>query len=75
VEKNMIVTDVLNSKVKNLPFAAQTEVLHFVEFLSQKYEQQESEGKQWSEFSLDQAMKDLEDETPYSEEDLQEKWR
>ena len=71
----MIVTEVLSSKMKNLPLAAQTEVLHFVEFLSQKYEQQESEDKQWSEFSLDQAMKGLEDETPYSEEDLQEKWR
>ena len=71
----MIVTEVVNSKMQNLPVAAQTEVLHFVEFLSQKYQQQESEDKQWSEFSLNQAMKDLEDETPYSEEDLQEKWR
>ena len=68
----MIVTEVLNSKMKNLPVAAQTEVLHFVEFLSQKYEQQESENNQWSKFSLDQAMKGLEDETTYSEEDLQE---
>ncbi len=71
----MIATEVLNSKMQNLPVAAQTEVLHFVEFLSQKYEQQETEDKQWSEFSLAQATKDLEDETPYSEEDLQEKWR
>ena len=70
----MIVTEVINSKMQNLPVAAQTEVLHFVEFLSQKYEQQESEDKQWAEFSLAQAMKGLEDETPYSEEDLQEKW-
>ena len=71
----MIVTDVLSSKMKNLPVAAQTEVLHFVEFLSQKYEQQESADNQWSEFSINRAMKGLEDETPYSEEDLQEKWR
>ena len=71
----MIVTDVLSSKMKNLPVAAQTEVLHFVEFFSQKYEQQESEDNQWSEFSINQAMKGLENETPYSEEDLQEKWR
>ncbi len=71
----MIVTEVLNSKMQNLPVAAQNEVLHFVEFLSQKYERQESEDKQWSEFSLDQAMKGLEDETAYGEEDLQEKWR
>jgi hypothetical protein len=70
----MVVTEVINSKIQVLPDAAQTEVLHFVEFLSQKYEQA-NEDKQWSEFSLNQAMKGLEDETPYSEEDLQEKWR
>lgn len=71
----MVVSEVINSKMQSLPVAAQTEVLHFVEFLSQKYERQESEDKQWSEFSLDQAMKGLEDETTYNEEDLQEKWR
>ena len=71
----MIATEVLNSKMQNLPVAAQNEVLHFVEFLSEKYEQKENENKQWAEFSLDQAMKGLEDETAYSEEDLQEKWR
>ena len=71
----MVVSEVVNSKMQSLPVAAQNEVLYFVEFLSQKYEQQESEDKQWSEFSLNQAMKGLEDETPYSEEDLQEKSR
>ena len=71
----MVVTEVINSKMQNLPVIAQTEVLHFVEFLSQKYEQESNEDKQWSEFSLNQAMKRLEDETPYSEDDLQEKWR
>lgn len=71
----MVVTEVINSKMQNLPIDAQTEVLHFVEFLSQKYEQEEYEDKQWSEFSLNQAMRGLENETTYSEEDLQEKWR
>jgi hypothetical protein len=71
----MLVTEVINSKMQTLPTAAQTEVLHFVEFLSQKYEQESNEDKQWSEFSLNQAMKGLEDETTYTEEDLQEKWR
>ena len=71
----MIVTEVINSKMQNLPVIAQTEVLHFVEFLSQKYEQESNEDEQWSELSLNQAMKGLEDETPYNEEDLQEKWR
>ncbi len=71
----MVVSEVVNSKMQSLPVAAQTEVLHFVEFLSQKYERQESEDNQWSKFSLDQAMKGLEDETPYNEEDIQERWR
>ena len=71
----MVVSEVVNSKMQSLPVAAQNEVFHFVEFLSQKYEQQESEDKQWAEFSLDLAMKGLEDETPYNEDDLQEKWR
>ena len=70
----MIVTEVINSKMQGLPIYAQTEVMHFVEFLSQKYEQQEREDLHWSDFSLAQSMKGLEDETPYSEEDLQEKW-
>ena len=71
----MVVTEILNSKLQTLPISAQTEVLHFVEFLAQKFEQEESEDKQWSEFSLAQAMKGLEDETAYTEADLQEKWR
>lgn len=71
----MISTEIINSKIRMLPISAQTEVLHFVEFLSRKYEAQENEDNQWSEFSLNQAMKGLEDETLYSEEDLQEKWR
>jgi hypothetical protein len=71
----MIVTEEVNSKLRTLPVSAQTEVLHFVEFLAYKVEQETSEDKQWSEFSLAQAMKGLEDETDYTEEDLQEKWR
>lgn len=71
----MVVSEAVNSKMQSLTVAAQNEVLHFVEFFSQKYERQENEDKQWSEFSLDQAMKGLEDETPYGEADLQEKWR
>ena len=70
----MISTETIQSKMQSLPVAAQTEVLHFLEFISQKYEQETNEDKQWSEFSLAQSMKGLEDETPYTQEDLQEKW-
>lgn len=52
-------------------------VLHFIEFLAQKFEQKADENKQWSDFSLSQVMKGLEnDDLPeYTEADLKEKWR
>lgn len=73
----MIVTDQVTDKLQKLPIAAQKEVLHFIEFLAQKFEQKADEDKQWSDFSLSQAMKGLEnDDLPeYTEADLKEKWR
>lgn len=74
----MIVSEKINQKVEKLPIAIQLEVLDFVEFVAQKARiNSEDEGKQWAEFSLNQAMKGLEEEeTPeYTEADLKEKWR
>lgn len=75
----MIVSEKINQKVEKLPIAIQLEVLDFVEFVAQKAERinSEDEGKQWAEFSLNQAMKGLEDEETleYTEADLKEKWR
>jgi hypothetical protein len=55
------------------------EVLDFVEFVAQKAENQNlaEENGQWAEFSLNQAMKGLEEEDfpEYTEADLKEKWR
>lgn len=73
----MIVAEQVNDKLQKLPIAAQEEVLHFIEFLAQKYVENGDEDKQWSEFSLAQATRGLEDEDfpEYTEADLKEKWR
>lgn len=77
--QNMVVTEQINSKLQRLPTLYQQEVLHFVEFLSQKAMrgEAETEEKLWSDFSLTQAMRGLEDDdTPeYTEADLKEQWR
>lgn len=75
----MAVTEQINYKLQKLPTLYQQEVLHFVEFLSQKAMrgETETEEKVWSDFSLIQAMRGLEDDdTPeYTEADLKVKWR
>ena len=59
-------------KIKSLPEDKQTEILHFIDFISKKVK--EEERKQWSEFSLTSAMRGLETEdTLYSLEDIKEK--
>ncbi|MDQ3063675.1 MAG: DUF2281 domain-containing protein [Acidobacteriota bacterium] len=77
--RGMVVTEQINSKLQRLPTLYQQEVLHFIEFLSQKAMrvEAETEEKLWSDFSLTQAMRGLEDDdTPkYTEADLKEKWR
>ena len=73
----MMVAEEVNNKLRKLPLAAQEEVLHFIEFIAQKFEQKFDEDKQWSEFSLAQAMCGIEDEdaNDYTEADLKGKWR
>ena len=77
--QGMVVTEQINSKLQRLPNLYQQEVLHFVEFLSQKAMRGETETKEklWSDFSLTQAMRGLEDnDAPeYTEADLKVKWR
>ena len=78
--QDMVVTEQINSKIQKLPTLYQQEVLHFIEFLSQKAMREgdaEIEEKLWTDFSLTQAMNGLEDDdTPeYTEADLKEKWR
>ena len=75
----MIAAEQINSKLQRLPTLYQQEVLHFIEFLSQKAKRRESETEEklWADFSLTQAMLGLEDDdTPeYTEADLKEQWR
>jgi hypothetical protein len=75
----MIVREKINQKLEKLPIEIQLEILDFVEFVAQKAEKQNAseENRQWTDFSLAQAMKGLEnEETPeYTEADLKEKWR
>ncbi|WP_290785204.1 DUF2281 domain-containing protein [Halomonas sp.] len=74
----------LIAKVSRLPEFRQQEVLDFVTFLEQRYghaEPAEAEQLDWSEqqfraMSIEQAMRDDENEPDlYSEEDLMEKWQ
>jgi len=67
----MVFADKLIEKIKSLPEEKQVEVLDFVDFLQGKFE--EEERREWSSFSLDSAMREIEDDnTLYSLEDLKE---
>ncbi len=70
-------TEQITDRLEKLPPPLQREVLDFIEFLSQKVAQGEAnEDAHWEKFSLAQAMKGLEDEdSPYSEADVKERWR
>ncbi len=67
----MGVADRIIEKVKSLPEEKQTEVLDFVDFLEKKIKEEENRG--WSKFSLESAMRGMEDEeTLYTLNDLKE---
>ena len=75
----MVVSEKINRTVEKLPFEVQLQVLDFVEFVARKAEKinADDEEKRWEDFSLNQAMKGLEDEEmpEYTEADLKERWR
>jgi hypothetical protein len=63
--------------VSQLPATRQQEVVNFVLFLEQQCRQNHSDwsDQPFSEMSVDQAMRDLEDEPEiYTEGDLKERW-
>ena len=67
----MGVADKIIEKVKSLPEEKQTEVLDFVDFLEKRIK--EEENRDWSKFSLESAMRGMEDEEPlYTLNDLKE---
>jgi hypothetical protein len=69
----MTTAERINKTLLKLATPFQQEVLDFVEFLAKKQLQGE---KEWSEFSIANAMKGLEEDgmAIYSESDLEEKW-
>ena len=69
----MSLAEKIIEKVKSLPEDKQAEILDFIDFLSKKIN--EEERKQWSQFSLEEAMRGLEtEETLYTVEDIKEKY-
>lgn len=69
--------DKISQRIRRLPERSQKEVLHFIEFLLSKAGKIEEgiDPQTWSKFSLDQAMRGIEnDDMPnYYESDLKEK--
>lgn len=69
----MSLAEKIIEKVKLLPKDKQSEILDFIDFLSKKVN--EEERKQWSQFSLEMAMRGLEtEETLYTVEDIKERY-
>ncbi len=70
----MAVAEKIQEYVQRLPAASQVEVLHFVEYLLAKAEQDglDQEEEAWFDLSLSTAMQGMEDEeTPhYTTDDL-----
>ena len=70
----MDIVERILEKVKSMPELDQTEVLDFVEYLKSR-EGREKEDSEWSQFSLDSAMRGIEEEpSPYGIEDIKEKF-
>ena len=71
----MRLKQLIKQKIDNLSEDEQKKVLNFVDFLQEK--SHEIETKEWNQFSLEQAMRDLEDNNlpEYTEADLVEKWQ
>ena len=69
--------EIIFSKLSKLPEEKQNEVIDFIEFLTAKNTdvQLPDENKDWSEFSLSQAMKGMEDEPDlYTAKDIKFKF-
>jgi hypothetical protein len=70
----MDIVERILEEVKSMPELDQTEVLDFVEYLKSKKERKE-EDSEWSRFSLDSAMRGIEEEpSPYGIQDIKERF-
>jgi len=73
----MTLAEKIFTHLQALPEAYQAEVMDFVEFLENKSKSrkaEDEEDKEWSAFSLAQALRGMEDEPGYSEDDLKERF-
>lgn len=73
----MTLTEKIIQHIQKLSDPRQAEVLDFVEYLESKDEksEKENENKEWSSYSLSNAMRGMENEvSPYSVEDIKEKY-
>lgn len=74
----MSTVEKINVHVQQLPQLFQIQVLNFVEFLASKLTDNDSRQSDvlWSQFSIAQAMRSIEDEDVpiYTRSDLKEKW-
>ncbi len=70
----MVIVKEILEHLKNIPESAQAEVLDFVQFLESK-RNRKGEEYEWSRFSLESAMKGIEEEpTSYGIDDLEERF-
>jgi hypothetical protein len=70
----MDIVERILEEVKSMPELDQTEVLDFVEYLKSK-KGLKKEDSEWSRFSLDSAMRGIEEEPcPYGVEDIKERF-
>jgi hypothetical protein len=75
----MTTKQVIQEKIEILPESKYTEVLNFLNSLIESqidYDAQQ-ENREWSQFSLEQAMTGVEDDLfpEYTEQDLKIKWK
>ncbi|MBD2393778.1 hypothetical protein H6G11_05860 [Cyanobacterium aponinum FACHB-4101] len=71
----MSIKGLINQKIENLSESEQMKVLNLIDIVQQ--ENLKTENQLWSQFSLEQAMKGLENDLipDYTEADLIEKWQ
>jgi hypothetical protein len=70
----MNIVERIIEQLKSMPESDQAEVLDFLEYLKSKKGRNE-EDSQWSRFSLDSAMRGIEEEpSPYGIEDIKEQF-
>jgi hypothetical protein len=70
----MNIVEKIIEELKSMPESDQAKVLDFLEYLKSKKGRKE-EDSEWSQFSLDSAMKGIEeDPSPYGIEDIKEKF-